>query len=97
RRHLSLGRNLRAPPPPLRGQHSVQGPPGATRHALFRHVARRSIAGNHRIRRPPLVHRRAIPPRAEIAAVRATSAVLVLHRGGGGAEPAGVISSTGTF
>ena len=86
-------RNFRAPPPPLRGQHRLQGPPGAARHALLRHVAGRPAAGDHRVRRPSLVHRRAIPPRAEIAAVRAASAVLVLHRGGGGAEPAGVISA----
>ena len=94
RRHLSGQRNLRAPPPPLRGQHRLQGPPGATRHALFRHVAGRPIAGDHRIRRPPVVHRRAIPPRAEIAPVRAAPAVLVLHRGGGGAEPAGVSAAS---
>ena len=48
----------------------------------------------HRIRGPSLVHRRAVPPRAEIAAVRAAPAVLVLHRGGGGAEPAGLISGS---
>ena len=39
---------------------------------------------------PSLVHRRAVPSRAEVAAVRAAPAVLVLHRGRGGAEPAGV-------
>ena len=42
---------------------------------------------------PSLVHRRAVPSRAEIAAVRAAPAVLVVHRRGGGAEPAGVICS----
>ena len=47
-----------------------------------------------RIRGPSLVHRRAVPPRAEIAAVRAAPAVLVVHRGGGGAEPAGVGART---
>ena len=72
--------DFRAPPPPLRGQHRLQGPAGAARHALFRHVARRAVAGDHRIRRPSLVHRRAIPSRAEIAAVRAASAVRLLHR-----------------
>ena len=49
RRHLSGDGNLRAPPPSLRGQHRLQGPPGAARHALFRHVARRTAAGDHRI------------------------------------------------
>ena len=90
RRHLRRDRNLRAPPSPLRGQHRLQGPPRAARHAVRRHVARRRAAGDHRIRGPSLVHRRAVSPRAEIAAVRAASAVLVVHRRGGGAEPAGV-------
>ena len=43
RRDLSGDRDFRAPPPPLRGQHRLQGPPGAARHALFRHVARRAV------------------------------------------------------
>ena len=51
RRHLRRDRNLRAPPPPLRGQHRLQGPPRAARHAVRRHVARRRAAGDHRIRR----------------------------------------------
>ena len=55
-----------------------------------RHVARRHAAGDHRIRRPSLVHRRAVPSRAEVAAVRAAPAVRLVHRRGGGAEPAGV-------
>ena len=79
RRH----RNLRAPPPPLRGQHRLQGPARAARHALFRHVAGRHPAGDRRIRRPSLVHRRAVPPRAEIAPVRAAPAVCLFHRRGG--------------
>ena len=86
-----VDRNLRAPPPSLRGQHRLQGPPRAARHALCRHVARRRAAGDHRIRGPSLVHRRAVSPRAEVAAVRAAPAVLVVHRRGGGAEPAGLI------
>ena len=90
RRHLRRDRNLRAPPPPLRGQHRLQGPPRAARHAVCRHVARRRAAGDDRIPGPSLVHRRAVPPRAEVAAVRAAPAVLVVHRRGGGAEPAGV-------
>ena len=83
-------RDLRAPPPPLRGQHRLQGPARAARHALLRAVARRRAAGDRRIRGPSLVHRRAVPPRTEVAAVRAASAVRVVHSGGGGAEPAGV-------
>ena len=84
-------RNLRAPPPPLRSQHGLQRSPRATRHALFRHVAGWHPARNHRIRRSSLVHRRPVPSRAEIAAVRAASAVFVVHRRGGRAEPVGVV------
>ena len=93
RRDLQRDRDFRAPPPSLRGQYRVQGSSRPARHALFRHVAGRSAAGNHRIRRSSLVHRRAIPSRTQIAAVRAASAVLLLHRGRGRAEPAGLISS----
>src|SRR5229473_6802953 len=39
-----------------------------------------------------MVRRRAIPSRAEVTSVRAASAVRVVHRGCGGAEPAGVES-----
>src|SRR6516164_5856159 len=97
RRDLSRYRDFRAPPPPLRGQHRLQGSARPAWYALFRHVARRALAGDHRISGPSVVHRRAISPRAEIAPLRAAPAVLLLHRGGGGAEPAGVISSTVDF
>src|SRR5262245_61989635 len=88
--NLRRDRNLRAPPPPLRGQHRLQGSARAAWHALLRHVARRPLAGDDRVPGSPLVHRRAIPPRAEIAAVRAAPAVLLLHRRGRGPEPAGL-------
>ena len=83
-------RDFRAPPPPLRGQHRLQGPAGAARPAILGPLARRRAAGDRRIRGPSLVHRRAIPSRTEIAPVRAASAVRVVHPGGDGAEPAGV-------
>ena len=83
RRYLSGDGNLRAAPPSLRGQYRLQGPPGAARHAVFRHVAGRTAAGNHRIFQPSLVHRGAIPSRTEVAAVCAAPAVLFLHRRGG--------------
>ena len=86
RRHA----DFRAPPPPLRGQHPLPRAAGGGGRALLRHVARRPAARDHRAARAPLVHRRAVPPRAEIAPVRAAPAVCELHRGGGGAEEAGV-------
>jgi CTP synthase len=39
-------------------------------HAVFRHVARRDFAGDHRISRSSLVRRRAVSSRTEIAPVR---------------------------
>ena len=49
------------------------------------------LPGDDRVPRPSLVRRGAISSGAEIAAVRAASAVCELHCGGGGAEQAGVI------
>ena len=57
------------------------------------HVTRRPAAGDHRAAGPPLVHRRAVPPGAEVAPVRAAPAVCELHRRGGGAEPVGLSAS----
>ena len=48
-------------------------------------------AGDRRIRGPSLVHRRAIPSRAEVAAVRAASAICLVHRGRHGAVAPGVM------
>ena len=43
-------------------------------------------------RGPSLVHRRAVPPRAEVATLRPAPAVRLVHRGGGGAVAAGVMT-----
>ena len=48
-------------------------------------------AGDRRDPRPSLVHRRAVPPRAEIAALRAAPALRLLHRRRRGAVAAGVV------
>src|SRR5262249_55823926 len=85
-------RNVRAPPPPLRGQYRLHGTPRAARHALLRHVARRPPAGDDRIREPSLVHRRAIPPRAQVAAFCPAPAVCFVRGRCRRAEPAGIIS-----
>ena len=94
RQYLWNDGNFRAPPPSLRGEYRLQGPARAARDALLWYVAGRHSSGDHRIRGPSLVHRSAIPPRAKIAAVRAASAVRLLHRRCSRAEPAGV---TGTL
>jgi CTP synthase len=91
RRHLWHHGDFRAPSPPLRGQCRLQGPAGNMRPALLRHVAGRRAAGNGRICRPSVVHRRAVSSRAEEPAVRSASAFRKLHRGGAGAEPPRVI------
>ena len=76
RRHA----DLRAPPPPLRGEHALSRAAGGGGRALLRHVARRPAARDHRAARPSLVHRRAVPPGAEVAPLRAAPAVRELHR-----------------
>src|SRR5262249_20687224 len=75
-----------------RGQYQLQRPARAAWHALFRDVARWTIAGDDRVRRPSLVRRRAVPSRAEIAAFRAAPAVRLFRRRGGRPEPTGLIS-----
>ena len=67
RQDLRRHADLRAPPPPLRGQHPVPRAAGEGRRALLRPVTRRPAARDHRAAGPPLVHRRAVPPRTEVA------------------------------
>ena len=54
------------------------------------HVAGWTAAGNRRDSGSSLVHRRAVPSRAEVAAVRAAPALHLVHRRGQDAEPAGL-------
>ena len=90
RRDLRRDGNLRAPPAPLRGQHRLPRSPRGEGHGLRRHVARPPPARDDRIRRPSLVHRRAVSPGAQVSSIRAAPAVRQLHRRGQGAEPAGL-------
>ena len=65
-----------APPPPLsRSTSTIAWRAGSHRAALRRPLARRRSARNRRAARPPLVHRRAIPPRTEIQAARPAPAL----------------------
>ena len=82
--------NFRTSSPPVRGQHALSRTAGKGGLAVQWSVARWPIAGDDRISRSSLVHRRAIPPRAEITALRAASPVRELHSCGGGAEPVGL-------
>ena len=90
RRNLWGHGDFRAPPPPLRGQHRLSRAPGGEGPGVRRNVAGRPFARDDRIRRSPLVHRRAVPSGAQIEALRAPSAVCQLHRRRQGAKPAGV-------
>ena len=90
RRHLWGHGDFGAPSPPLRGQHRLPCAPGSKGPRVRRHVAGRPLARDDRVRRPSLVHRRAVPSGAQIEAVRAPSAVCQLHRRRQGAKPAGV-------
>ena len=87
-------RDFRAPSPSLRGQHRLSRAACRKGPDLFRPLAGRAAARNHRTGGPSLVHRRAIPPRTEIAALRAASALRQLHRGGAAAVAAGVAGAT---
>ena len=91
RQDLRRDADLGTPPPPLRGEHQIPRAAGESRRAFRRPLTRRAAAGDHRAARSSLVHRRAVPPRTQVAPVRAASAVCVVHRGGGGAEPVGLM------
>jgi CTP synthase len=68
----------------------VSRPAGKMRPDLLRHVARRPPARDRRGEGPPLVHRRAVPPRAEVETLRPASAVRRFREGGGGGVEVGV-------
>ncbi len=87
---LRRRRHLRAPPPPLRGEHQLSPGAGGERPDLLRPVARRRTAGDRRDPLAPLVRRRAVPPRAEVQALRPAPALHLLHQGGGGAGATGL-------
>src|ERR1700674_1015571 len=91
RRNLWRERHLRAPPPPLRGEHRLYGAPRGRGHAFLWHVARWLAAGDHRVSQARLVLRRAVPSGTEIAAIRATPAVRLVRQRGGRAEPARLV------
>jgi CTP synthase len=70
----------RAASPSLRGQRQLQGHARGDGHALFRHVARRRVAGDRGDPAPSLVRRRAVSSGTEVQTLRAAPAVRRLHR-----------------
>ena len=95
RRGLRRDRDLRAPPAPLRGQPGLPRPARGGRARVLRPLSGRAPARDRRARGPPLVHRRPVPPRAQVPPLRAAPAVQGLRRGGGGAGKAGVTAQCG--
>ena len=67
-RDLRRGGDLRAPPPPLRGQQLPPPPPRGGRARGLGHVARRAPGRDHRDPGPPVLRRVAVPPRVQVAA-----------------------------
>ena len=65
RRGLRRARRQRAPPPPLRVQRQLPGPPRGGRVPVQRHLARPPAGRVHRARRPPVLGRHPGPPRVQ--------------------------------
>ena len=63
-------RDLRAPPPPLRGQQRVPAAADRRRARRQRHVPGRPARRDRRAARSPVVRRVAVPPRVQVAARR---------------------------
>ena len=66
-RDLRRGGHLRAPPPPLRGQQLPPPPARGGRAGRLGHDAGRAAGRDHRARRPPVLRRRPVPPRVQVA------------------------------
>ena len=75
-------RDLRAPPPPLRGQPEVPAAADRARPRGLGAVAGRQVRRDGRAAGPPLVPRLPVPPRVQVEADRAPPAVRLLHRRG---------------
>ena len=67
-RDLRRGRDLRAPPPPLRGEQPPAQAARGRRPRLQRHLARRPPGRGDRAARPPVLRGLAVPPRVQVAA-----------------------------
>src|SRR6185295_12732832 len=80
--HLRRARDQRAPPAPLRSQSEVPAGPDREGARDLRPLPRRQVRRDGRAARPPLVPRLPVPPRVQVEADRAASALRLLHRGG---------------
>ena len=80
-RALRRARDLGAPPPPLRVQQRLPRRLHGRRHAPRRSLPRRHARRDRRIEEPPLVRRRAVPPRIQEPPQQAASPVPRLCRG----------------
>ena len=74
-RDLRRGGDLRAPPPPLRGEQPPAQAPGARRPRFQRHVAGRPPRRGDRASGPPLLRGLPVPPGVQVAPAAPAAAV----------------------
>ena len=89
-RHLWRRDDQRAPPPPLRGEHQLRGQLEAAGLLFSGMSPDGALPEIVELPGPSVVRRRAVPPRAEVEAVRPASAVHRFHPRRHRAEPAGI-------
>ena len=74
--------DLRAPPPPLRGQQPAAQAPAERRPRHLGHLARRAPRRGRRAAGAPVLRRLAVPPRVQVPPRAPRAAVPRVHRGG---------------
>ena len=79
-RDLRRGRDLRAPPPPLRGQQLPAQAHRGRRPRLLRHLPGRTPGGDHRDPRPPVLRGLPVPPGVQVPPRAPSPAVPRLRR-----------------
>ena len=80
-RDIRRGRDLQAPPPPLRGQQHAPAPARGRGPRRRRHLAGRSPGRGGRASRPPVLRRLAVPPGVQLPADPPRAPLPRLRRG----------------
>src|SRR5262249_54973640 len=94
---LRLDLDLRTPSSPLRSEYRLPAPARGAGAGVLGPLARWRAPGDRRNPVPSVVHRRAVPSRAEVEALGSPSAVRLLHRRGGEAVEARMMSDAELF